>query len=548
MESWRGLPPDISEQYAVIRLIKRTEDKEIILLQNRTDSSRVILRNYPGELSQVYALLLNKKLTCIPRILAAVQRPCGSYVLEEFVEGSSPCAGKLSLSEILNLLHDLCRALHDLHALGIIHRDIKPGNLIVAENGTTYLMDLDAARIYKSSVDHDTCLLGTSGFAAPEQFGITQTDHRADIFSMGVTLNLLITGFHPSEKLCSGWWRHIVLRCTKIDPKARYQTAMQVWRSAYLFIALPDRLLRSRPFAAASAAAVFLVLCAISVYGFYRYNSSALPVSEAASAVHSAEPAAASAEPAASASPKPSQTPAPWAKPTASPLPGAIAAPAAFSQEVSLPHSASAASAQEPASVPAKAPAAAPSPAQTAAPTKAPTPTPVPKPTPIPNSMKEGYSEVLAAAQAYDAALQHKEKCEAKFLDIYKMPHNRKLDEINYRMGPIDTEYQACKRNTQQASEKLQALQAAEPRDEAAIAAAQSEYAESAAREAQASAANDAIMAEHQNYVNSPEFQAGYAEEQAICNKFYASDLELMNAEDHLRQVQNQYGIYLRNI
>lgn len=105
------------------------------------------------------------------------------------------------------MLRQICNALSSLHALGIVHRDIKPDHLLQNADGKVYLLDLDAARLYKNHVDRDTCTLGTTGFAAPEQFGIVQTDHRADIFALGVTLNILLTGYHPSKQLCTGWFR-----------------------------------------------------------------------------------------------------------------------------------------------------------------------------------------------------------------------------------------------------------------------------------------------------------------------------------------------------
>lgn len=130
------------------------------------------------------------------------------------------------------MLKELCEALTELHALGIVHRDVKPDNLLQTPDDQIYLLDLDAARQYKNHVEKDTCMLGTAGFAAPEQFGIVQTDHRADLFALGVTLNVLVTGSHPSQILCRGPLRRIIVKCTRIDPKTRYQTARAVWRAA----------------------------------------------------------------------------------------------------------------------------------------------------------------------------------------------------------------------------------------------------------------------------------------------------------------------------
>ena len=107
MVSWQGLPQEIREQYAVIRLIKRTEEKEIVLLQDKSNGTRVIVRNYPTEPSQIYKILYGKNLQNIPQILMAKKRPGGSFVLEEFIEGKTPNSGNLAQTETLEVLHDL---------------------------------------------------------------------------------------------------------------------------------------------------------------------------------------------------------------------------------------------------------------------------------------------------------------------------------------------------------------------------------------------------------------------------------------------------------
>ena len=232
MECWQGLPPEVKARYAVIRTVKRTESKELVLLQDRESDARVLLRNYPGEPSVAYRLLLKKTLSHIPEIYAVEPRAGGYYVLEQFVDGKTLSGECLSVPDALRVLKELCEALTELHALGIVHRDVKPDNLLQTPDDQIYLLDLDAARQYKNHVEKDTCMLGTAGFAAPEQFGIVQTDHRADLFALGVTLNVLVTGSHPSQILCRGPLRRVIVKCTRIDPKTRYQTARAVWRAA----------------------------------------------------------------------------------------------------------------------------------------------------------------------------------------------------------------------------------------------------------------------------------------------------------------------------
>jgi serine/threonine protein kinase len=74
-------------------------------------------------------------------------------------------------------------------------------------------------------------ILGTDGYASPEQLGIAPTNSRTDIYAMGVLLNAMLTGQHPSRVLAKGKVGRIVLRCTQIDPGSRYQTAKQLMNS-----------------------------------------------------------------------------------------------------------------------------------------------------------------------------------------------------------------------------------------------------------------------------------------------------------------------------
>ena len=103
------------------------------------------------------------------------------------------------------------------------------------EDGSTFfggteavLIDFDASRIYKNENREDTQILGTTGFAAPEQYGLSQSDGRADIYALGVLLNIMLTGEHPSRKLASGRMGRIVQRCTMVNPEKRYKNILHL--------------------------------------------------------------------------------------------------------------------------------------------------------------------------------------------------------------------------------------------------------------------------------------------------------------------------------
>jgi serine/threonine protein kinase len=124
----------------------------------------------------------------------------------------------------------VCKAAHSLHERNIIHRDIKPENIIITDKGTVKLIDLNASRIQKGS-SQDTVRLGTIGYASPEQLGVCESDRRSDIYAIGVLLNVMLTGEHPSKCIARGKAGRIVKKCTDIDPNSRYDTVYELMKA-----------------------------------------------------------------------------------------------------------------------------------------------------------------------------------------------------------------------------------------------------------------------------------------------------------------------------
>ena len=122
------------------------------------------------------------------------------------------------------VVQGICNALGFLHSQGIVHRDIKPENVMIGKHGQVVLIDLNVSR-QVSAASHDTVVMGTVGYAPPEQLGIAQTDSRTDIYALGVLLNVMLTGVHPSQALAKGKAGRIVRRCTAVNPDDRFQSA-----------------------------------------------------------------------------------------------------------------------------------------------------------------------------------------------------------------------------------------------------------------------------------------------------------------------------------
>ncbi len=126
----------------------------------------------------------------------------GPFLAMEFVPGK-PLDGiirsgpELSLKEKLRIAGGLADALDHAHAKGIVHRDVKPGNVMVGEDGRPKLMDFGIAKREDASLTQTGTFLGTPSYASPEQIREGTVDSRSDIFSFGVLVFELMSGQSP---------------------------------------------------------------------------------------------------------------------------------------------------------------------------------------------------------------------------------------------------------------------------------------------------------------------------------------------------------------
>lgn len=220
----------LREEFEPVRLLKESPRGSVRLIRHRASGRPFVLRQFRGN-GEVYRKLLRCTCPNLPQIFEAVQRDGETLVLEEFIEGDTLdflLQGALfSPAETREILRQLCRGLWVLHSMGAVHRDIKPENVILRGKDAV-LIDFDAARIHKPEASGDTQVLGTTGFAAPEQYGLSQSDIRADIYSMGILMNVMLTGQHPSKKLAKGRMGRIVEHCTRVNPEKRYQDVLHL--------------------------------------------------------------------------------------------------------------------------------------------------------------------------------------------------------------------------------------------------------------------------------------------------------------------------------
>jgi serine/threonine protein kinase len=152
-----------------------------------------------------------------------------TIIIEDYINGQTleeliTEKGVLTEKEAVPIITAICSGLSHLHSLTppVIHRDLKPSNIMITTDGTVKIIDFNASRLYKANVAQDTVILGTAGYASPEQFGFRETDVRSDVYSLGILMNYLLTGKHPAEKPYDGKLKRVIDKATNLAPEKRF--------------------------------------------------------------------------------------------------------------------------------------------------------------------------------------------------------------------------------------------------------------------------------------------------------------------------------------
>lgn len=200
-----------------------------VLVRNIYNNKLYVKKRISSYDLSVFRYLRENPVRGMPGIVELVEDDGGLIVIEEYISGDTlreklEERGTLPENEAREIMAGLCRILKGLHP-SIIHRDIKPDNIIILPNGSVMLLDVNAAKWYTPDKERDTRLIGTTGYAAPEQYGFAGSDVRTDIYAMGVLFNVMLTGKTPQEHMAEGDSGRIIRKCTQLDPADRYPDA-----------------------------------------------------------------------------------------------------------------------------------------------------------------------------------------------------------------------------------------------------------------------------------------------------------------------------------
>jgi len=204
-----------------------------------------------GDLLHEPRLLASLSHPNIVSILTAEKQENIFFIVMEYVPGDTlemaiSRSGKLDLARALDYTCQICNALDHAHQQGVIHRDLRPGNVLVTEGGLLKVADFGTSRFIELAA-HGTTVIGSPPYMAPEQFH-GKAVFASDIYSLGVTMYQMLTGVLPYntpapadlEKLMKGELvapprtrnpkipsqiDDIVMKAVAPDVKARYQRA-----------------------------------------------------------------------------------------------------------------------------------------------------------------------------------------------------------------------------------------------------------------------------------------------------------------------------------
>lgn len=222
---------------------------KVTLMIRRIDNTLIIRKTVSASTAAIYVRLLGFRHKHLANILHVEVSGTHHYTFEEYTGGQRLDAlmdhafPEETAAKWITQLCDVAEFLHRQNP-PIIHRDIKPQNIMISPDGVLKLIDFDAAKQSTGKKPRDTELIGTPGYAAPEQYGFAASDSRTDVYAIGTLFQEMLVGPNGTYK---GKYKRVIRKCMELDTRKRYQSAQNLKQditSRSIFFRIPG--LRSR--------------------------------------------------------------------------------------------------------------------------------------------------------------------------------------------------------------------------------------------------------------------------------------------------------------
>ena len=181
------------EMYIIKEAVSSNKEDQLKLIISLTQERETLIRiKHPG-IVKAYDFFIDGGACylVIEYVDGSVLEHLIQKTMPEFLDEETVVKWAVEIADALDYLHN--------QDPPIIYRDLKPDNIMVNKDNNIKVIDFGATRVYKEGHERDTRAIGTAGFAAPEQYGSSQTDCRSDIYSLGATMHYLLTNRYPGD-------------------------------------------------------------------------------------------------------------------------------------------------------------------------------------------------------------------------------------------------------------------------------------------------------------------------------------------------------------